>query len=202
MFNTSFQNTKKNKTIMSNSPKIHFLKHANGKFLNIRENFLYESFVHASHDKNIKVAEGLIQHENYREYTVFTITEEEFLQELASLTTETVISGAYFVSLLTKFSVKLPTISQINKNLYNKCKNLLKDMEVLTKMHGEFLAKKEDTTDDVSGYFSGFINEVSKVQIYQTAEVTALLKAYQTDRESLLGITRTVLKHNNIEIIS
>ena len=73
-------------------------------------------------------------------------------------------------------------------------------MQPFTKLHEGFLNEKEDTTDDVSGYYSGFVTQLSKTQIYQAAEVTALLKAWELDRASMMGLTKKVLKKNGIEI--
>ena len=61
-------------------------------------------------------------------------------------------------------------------------------------MHADFIEKKEDTTDEVSGFYAEFITEVSKIQIHQTHEITAILQAYKKDRSSILGITKKILK--------
>lgn len=178
---------------MIQSPKIHFLKNADGKFYNSRDKEYFPLVINANFERNKKVLENLIELK-FKDHEIHTITEHEFMEEMASQTTNCVLAGEYFANLLFKLSCILPTVSQVNKTMYQKCKLAIETLKPFTTMHKEFLEKKEDDTDDVQGYYAEFIAEVSKVQIFQTAEVVAVLRAYQKDRTSLLGITKKVLK--------
>ena len=177
---------------MSNSPKIHFLKNKEGKFYNSREKTYYPSFINANYEKDKKGLELIIKLK-FPDHEIHTITEEEFMQELAMITTNAVIAGEYFSRLLFDIACILPTVSQVNKTMYQKCKSAIEVLKPFSKMHSDFIDKKEDTTDEVSGYYGEFITEISNVQIHQTHEITAILQAYQKDRKSILGITKKIL---------
>lgn len=181
---------------MSNSPKIHFIKNAEGKFYNAREKQWYSNFIHANYERDSKITNAYLQRPNFAGCEIHTITENDFMEEMASKTTNAVLAGSYFSELIKELMFKLPTISQINKTMYQKCKVALDTLVPFTQMHLAFIEKKEDDTDEVRGHFEEFIHEMSKVQIYQTGEVIAMLKAYQIDRKSLLGVTQKVIKHH------
>jgi len=179
---------------MNNSPKIHFLKNSEGKFYNSRQRAYFPEIVNANYERDKKIIEILIEMK-FKDHEVHTITEHEFMEEMASQTTNCVLAGEYFANLLFKLSCILPTVSQVNKTMYQKCKLAIEVLKPFTDMHKDFISKKEDDTDDVQGNYAEFISEVSKVYIYETAEVTALLKAYHKDKASMLGITKKVLNH-------
>lgn len=178
---------------MNNSPKIHFLKNSEGKFYNSRQKAYFPEIVNANYERDKKIIEILIEMK-FKDHEVHTITEHEFMEEMASQTTNCVLAGEYFANLLFKLSCILPTVSQVNKTMYQKCKLAIEVLKPFTDMHKDFISKKEDDTDDVQGNYAEFISEVSKVHIYETAEVIALLKAYHKDKASMLGITKKVLK--------
>lgn len=178
---------------MSNSPKIYFLKNSEGKFYNSRQKTYFPLIINANYERDRKILDFLVQNK-FKDHEVHTITENDFMHEMASQTTNCVIAGEYFSSLLFNLAYILPTISQVNKTMYQKCKNAIESLKPFTKMHQNFIEKEEDKTDDVQGYYTEYISEVSKVQIFQTAEVTAILRAYQKDRASILGITKKILK--------
>ena len=151
------------------------------------------SFINANYDRSPKAIEDLINLK-FHDHEIHTITEDEFMQEMSLITTNVVIAGEYFSRLLFELACILPTVSQVNKTMYQKCKSSIEVLKPFSKMHADFIDQKEDTTDEVSGYYTEFITEVSKVQIHQTHEITAILQAYQKDRSSILGITKKVLK--------
>jgi len=178
---------------MDNSPKIHFLKNQEGKFYNSAQRTYFPEIINANYERDKKVLEYLIE-VKFKGHEVHTITEHEFMEEMAHQTTNCVLAGEYFSNLLFKFSCILPTVSQVNKTMYQKCKSAIEVLKPFTKMHQDFINQKEDATDDVQGYYAEFISEVSKVHIYRAAEVTALIKAYQKDRSSMLGLTKKILR--------
>jgi len=179
-----------------NSPKIHFIKNIDGKFYNAREEQFYSNFIHANYERNINIVKGYLILDRFSDCEIHTITEYEYQEALAGKTTNVVLCGSYFAEQLKDLMFKLPTISQVNKTMYQKCKNALDALEPFTKMHLAFISKKEDDTDEVRGHYEEFVHELSKVEIYQTAEVYSILKAYQIDRKSMLGVAKKVLNHN------
>jgi hypothetical protein len=78
--------------------------------------------------------------------------------------------------------------------MYQKCKSAIDVLKPFSKMHADFIGKKEDQTDEVQGYYQEFITEMADVKIHQTHEVVMILKAYQKDRASIIGITKKILK--------
>lgn len=178
---------------MDNSPKIHFLKNSEGKFYNSRQKAYFVEIIHANYERDKKTMEMLID-VKFKDHTIHTITEYEFMEEMAAQTTNCVLAGEYFSNLLFKLSCILPTVSQVNKTMYQKCKSAVEVLKPFTVMHQDFLKTQEDQTDEVQGYYTEFIAECSKIGIHQTHEVTAVLRAYQKDRASILGITNKILR--------
>lgn len=178
------------------SPKIYFIKNIDGQYYNAREKQFYSNFIHANYEKDLKLISSYLTLPNFADCEIETMTEHDLMEEMASKTTNCVLAGSYFAELLKELMFKLPTISQVNKTMYQKCKVSLETLTPFTSLHLEFLKRKEEDTDDVRGHYQEFIHEASKVEIFQTAEVVALLKAYQIDRKSLLGVAKKVLSHN------
>jgi hypothetical protein len=178
---------------MDNSPKIYFLKNNEGKFYNSRSKTYFTFVINANYERDKRILEALIEH-RFKDHEVHTITEHDFMQEMASQTTNCVLAGEYFSGLLFKLSCVLPTVSQVNKTMYQKCKSAIEALKPFTNMHKDFIKTQEDQTDEVQGYYAEYIAEVSKVPIHYAHEVTMVLKAYQKNRESVLGITKKILK--------
>lgn len=178
-----------------NSPKLYLIKNKEGQFYNAREKVFYSNFIHANFERDFKIANSYLSLPKFSDCEVHIITEHEFMEEMASKTTNVVLAGSYFAELLKKLLFTLPTISQVNKTMYQKCKVALATLEPFTTMHSDFISKEEDNTDDVRGHYEAYISEVSNVQIYQTAEVAAIIKAYQLDKSSMLGIATKILKN-------
>lgn len=179
---------------MENSPKIYFIT-KNGKFYNSRDKHWYSTFTHANFERKREVLDEIIKFDRFEGCEVYVTTEQEFMNEMATATTDIVIAGAYFSSLLEKFVFKLPTISQVNKTLYQKCKSAIDILKPFSKMHQEFLEAKEDITDDVSGHFAEYISNISKTQIYQTGEINSIIQAYNIDRKSIVGVAKKILNN-------
>lgn len=183
-----------------NSPKLHFLKNSEGKFYSSVQKTYHASVINANYNRNQKVLEELIKIK-FKDHTIHTITENDFMQELAQQTTNCVLAGEYFSRLLFNLSCNLPTVSQVNKTMYQKCKQAIETLKPFTAMHKDFIEQKEDDTDDIQGLYGEFISEFSSVHIFEVSEVTALLTAYKKDRSSMLGITKKVLNNAKYKII-
>jgi hypothetical protein len=176
-----------------NSPKIYLIE-KQGKFYNAKEQTYYPSIVNATYEKDKRLMIPLMNLPRFIGCNIYTVTEHEFMVEMANQTTTAVLAGEYFHNLLFKLAARLPTISQVNKTMLVKIKNVLEVLKPFDKMYQGFLSEKEDDSDEVQGHYAEYIAEVVKVQIYQTAEVTALLKAYHLDRGSMMGMVKKVHK--------
>lgn len=180
---------------MSNSPKIYFLKNSEGKFYNAKQKHYYSSIVNANYERSDVLLKSLLELDRFKNCEIHSITENEFMEEMANKTTTAVLAGEYFYRILFDVDNRLPTVSQVNKTMSQKVRVAIDVLKPFDIMHKDFIDKKEDDTDDVQGHYADYIHEMAKVQIYQTAEVTAILKAYFKDKRSILGVTRKVLNN-------
>ncbi len=175
------------------SPKIYFIQNSDGKFYNSRDKYYYSSLTNANYERSRSILDELIKIKKFDGCNVYETTEEQFMEELATATTDLVIAGAYFNQLLENFACKVPTISQVNKTMYQKCKVAIDVIKPFSEMHKSFLKAQEETTDDVSGHFSEYIKTIGNIKIYQTGEIISILNAYQKDRSSIIGIAKKIL---------
>jgi hypothetical protein len=178
---------------MSNSPKIYFIE-KEGRFYNSRDGVWYSTFVLANYERNKKDLESILNFDKFKGCNIYETTEDNFINEMATATTDLVIAGAYFCQLLEQYACKLPTISQVNKTMYQKCKNAIEVLQPFSSMHKDFLKAKEDLTDDVTGHYAEYVSNISKTKIYQMGEVNSVLNAYRGDRSSIIGIAKKVLR--------
>lgn len=184
---------------MSN-PKLYFLKNSEGKFLTIENGDIHfvSKMSYARFTKNKKeIEEKRVPYEVILACSleVHESTEEDFMNDLASITTQAIIVGHYYKQLLETINFNLPTISQINKNLRNTLKNSTSALENVTAGFKEFEKSKEDATFEVYGYFMEMIGELSETNLYEMNDVSVMLKAFKKDRKSMLGIAKKVLNH-------
>lgn len=178
----------------NNSPKIYFIT-KDGKFYNSRDKHWYSTITHANYERSRVVLDELIKIDRFIGSEVYVTTEEDLMNEMATMTTDLVIAGEYFSGLLEKYSFKIPTISQVNKTMYQKCKLAIECLKPFSKMHKAFLEQKEDLTDDVSGYYGEYVQALSSVKIYETKELSNIIEAYHLDRDSIVGIAKKILNN-------
>lgn len=182
---------------MNNSPKLYFLKNKENKFLNGKDKSFYSNIINATYEKKEQTVIDIIKYlPSYSDCEVHEITEHDFMEAMANETTKCVVVGAYLSNILTKLDDKLPTISQLNKNLHNKLKNTIDSLIPFTSMYNDFIKHKEDQTDEVSGHIAEYLYQVSKPEIYLSGELTGIIEAYLIDRDSVVGISKKILKHN------
>lgn len=177
-----------------NSPKIYFLKNAEGKFYNSRDRAFYSNIANANFERDLNTMKFIVKLDEFVNCEIHEMTEFDFQQHLASETTRVVLAGQYFAQILEQLNMKLPTISQVGKNMHKKIKIALDELTPMTSLHRDFINSKESQTDEVQGHYQEYIETLAKVQIHESAEVTAILNAYFKDRTSILGITKKILK--------
>lgn len=180
-----------------NSPKIYFVKKDN-RFYNSRDNHFYESIVHANYERDLpKLKLAMKNHPILRECEIHVITENDLFYEYASQTTDVVLSGAYFANKLEHLDCKLPTISQVSKNMHKRSVGTINELKPLTVHYNEFLKKEEDRTDDIMANYEEYIRYFVNVKIHEMPEYLEIFDAFKKDKKSILGIARKVNKHTN-----
>jgi len=177
-----------------NSPKIYFLQNSEGKFYNSKEKTFYSSVLNANYERDYPKMKLILNLPQFQGCIIYEITEDDFRILLECETTRVILAGQYFVQLLQQLDMKLPTISQLGKNMHKKCKAVIDELTPLTRWHQTFIKNEEERTDEVQGNYQEYIENMAKIEIFQCAEVTAILKAYHKDRSSILGIANKILK--------
>ena len=181
------------------SPKIYFVINKQNRFLTVENDKIitvtkmsYARFVKTKKEADIKLSQ--FQEILSEKLTVFESTEFDFMEELAMITTQTIITGQYFIQLMENINWNLPTISQINKNLKNSLNSAVRNLYSVNKGFEEFEKAKEDATFEVSAHFQETIMLISQIELYNFSEINALLKAYLEDKNSMLGIAKKILR--------
>lgn len=192
---------KKQKTIaeqIMNQPpsKIYFLRNNDGKFYNSSDGVWYSEKVNAIYDKNYSKMLEVLKMDKFSDCGIYETTDHILWQEIATWTTNIVLVGSYFSELLLKVSNRMPTISQVNKLMYQKCSLAVEVLRPVSNWNDDFVEHKEDATDEVSGHMKEYFHELSQIDIHEMAEVTEILKMYRVDRASMMGIATTIRKRN------
>lgn len=179
------------------SPKVYFIKNEEGKFYNSRDKHFYNDLINANYDKNKKgIEQQLIINPIFKDCFIHEISEEDLVIHFMNQTTKTVLAGSYFSRHLTELDSKLPTISQMNKNIHKKMNICINDLKPLTSHYIDFLKQQEDRTDDVMGHYEEFIHLFSSVKIEEMPVINALIKAYKQNDKPMIGIAKKILKSN------
>lgn len=177
-----------------NSPKIHFVKKGD-RFYNSRDNHFYKSIVHANYERDLaKLKKAMTSHPVLKECEIYTITENDLFNEYSAQTTDVVLSGSYFANKLEHLDSKLPTISQVSKNMHKRAVGVVNELKPLTSHYKDFLKKEEDRTDYVLGHYEEFMRNMCDIQIYEMEEFNKVFKAFRTSKKSILGIANKTIK--------
>lgn len=127
---------------------------------------------------------------------VIQVTELEFTESLATQTTKLTIMLDATRAELETIKFRLPTVSNLNRNLGNFLKNTSQKIKDLNPHFRDFEKLKEDQTFEILGIYDAFVEEIAKTELYYCLEITEILKAYRKDRSSILGITRKINKYD------
>jgi len=176
-----------------NSPKIYVVQRKNGTYYNHIENFFSSRLSLGSYSPKKYEMEVLIQRKGYVDCEVVEITEQDWANDMATLTTSTVIQIDSLRKKLDEIRYILPTVSGLNKNLKNFLTKTSDHLKKINPIFDDFVREKEDATDEVQGLYMEFIQEVSELEMWDLSEVTAILKARKKDKASIMGITKKVL---------
>jgi len=178
-----------------NSPIIYILKRADGLFYNHKDKIFVTKISLSSYAKTKAEFLPLLQFETFKDCEVVPITEEDWTQDMASLTTSAVLKLESAKRNLELVKYDLPTISKLNRSIGVSMQNAIVNLSKISPMHQEFLKAKENDTDDVDAVYDEFISQIAKVEMWQCSEVSAIIEAYFKDRSSILGITKKILNH-------
>jgi hypothetical protein len=178
------------------SAKLYLIQNEDGKYYNAAKNYYTELYISATYATTMQKATDIINAFGLKNHSVTIVTEEEFTTSLASKTVKLIIQMDFIRRELDELRWNVPTISGLNKTLCNFLKNTSNQLMRISKpMFDEFVRKKEDTTDDVRGNYEEFINEISKIEMYDCSELTLILKAFKKDRKSMLGIAKKTMRN-------
>ena len=194
---TKNKQTVADKIMSQPASKIHFIKNSNGKFYNSRDKLWYSEMINANYDKNIVGLKKLLEFDKFKYCEIHTTTDHELWEQMATWTTDLVLTGSYFSNILTKIACKMPTISQVDKNMYRLCNQVIDKLKPFTNWNNGFIEAKEDTTDEVSGHLYEYIHELSSIKIHEMPEITEMIKMWKVDRKSMMGVSSKVRKYKN-----
>lgn len=178
-----------------NSPKLYMIQNElSGKWFNARDRYFTNTLYLGTFATNELEATKILRYNKLQDgCKIIQITEDEFMQSLASKTTELVIICDSLQKKMEEIRYNLPTVSQVNKNLGNYLKNTSNKLKSISGSYfKEFVENKEDATFDVLGAYEDFILHLSMTDMYQIGEITEILKAYQKSPQSLIGIANKV----------
>ncbi|WP_417444618.1 hypothetical protein [Joostella sp.] len=82
----------------------------------------------------------------------------------------------------------------LNLRTQNLLKRVIKELSVKERMFDNMEEIKEDSLHDVYNAFYDFIKEVSPTKIQEVGEISSVIKAYRKDKDSIIGITKKVLR--------
>lgn len=190
------QETVQDKIISQPASKIYFLKNSEGKFFNSKDDVYYSEMINANYEKDLSKMREVLKMSKFQDCEIHQSTDHELWEQMATHTTDLVLVGTYFQNLLFRVACRMPTISQVNKNMYQKLKVAIDCLKPFSSWNDGFIEAKEDQTDEVAGHMMEFFHELSGIKIHECAEVTEILKCYKADRKSILGVTTKVRKHN------
>jgi hypothetical protein len=179
--------------INDNSPKVYMIT-KDGKFYNSKDEYFYSNIVNANYEKNKKKLEIFMALNPvfFENCTVFETTENKLFEAFCNETTKTVLAGSYFADHLKNLDYKLPTISQVSKNMHKKMIIAIEELRPISSQFIQFLKKEEERTDDVMGIYGEFIQNVSRIQIFDMKEFNVVFEAFKKDKKSILGIAKKI----------
>lgn len=91
----------------------------------------------------------------------------------------------------TEFCLRQLPTRQAEKNLLNRTIRALKPYVLMSE---EVDKNAEKPFEDVYNAHIEFLNEVSKVKLDESMDITNVIRAYKKDPKSILGITKKILK--------
>lgn len=188
--------------IMNEPPaKIYFIRNEEGKFYNSKDGVWYSEMINANYERKSKleILRDVVKANSGGKFTgceIFETTNHKLWEEMATWTTDAVLAGSYFQGILHKIANRLPTISAVDKMMYQRISQAIEVLKPLASWNDDFIKSKEDTTDEITGHYAEYITETASVKIHQAPEVTELIKMYKVDPKSMLGVAKTVRKRN------
>lgn len=178
------------------SAKLYLIKNESGKYFNAAKNYYSELYIGATYATSDQKARDIINAFGLKNHTIDIVTEEDYMTSIASKTVKVIIQMDSLRRELDEIRYNMPTISGLNKNSANFLKNTSNHLMGISKpLFDEFVKKKEETTDDVQGNYEEFINELSKIELYDCGELTLILKALKKDRKSIVGIAKKTMRN-------
>lgn len=166
------------------------------KYFNISYNYFTNQMFLATPHKSKKEMQRCLTKLNFVNCEVIESTEFAFMGSMAGKTVEIVMTSDILIRKLDEVKHFLPTISNLNKSLSVFLKNTSEKLKHVTgEQFKEFEKTNELTTYGYGSNYDEYILELSKVEVWEFAEVVEILKARRKSRESIIGIARKINKH-------
>ena len=126
-----------------NSPKIYVIQRRDGKFYNAKEEWFTSRLSLSSYSVNKKDADVLLQRLSWAgDQEIIERTEEDWTQDMASLTTSTVLRLDSVRKALDEVRYILPTVSGLNKNLKNFLTKTSDHLKLVNPIFKDFVKAK------------------------------------------------------------
>ena len=91
----------------------------------------------------------------------------------------------------TEFWLRQINSKQAEKNLL---KRTIKALHPYVLMSDDINEKADKPFEDVYNEHIEMLEEISKVKLYESSEITAIIRAYKKDPKSILGLTKKILR--------
>lgn len=181
----------------NNSPKAYLIT-KDGKFYNSKDEYFYSNIVNANYERNKKKLEAfmILNPVFFQGCEILEMREDDLFEAFCNETTKTVLAGSYFADHLKNLDCKLPTISQVSKNMHKKMVIAIEELKPISSQFIEFLKKEEERTDEVMGVYGEFIQNVSTIEIFEMKEFNTVFKAFKKNKKSILGIAEKLNKQH------
>lgn len=178
---------------MKTSANLYFIK-KNNRYLNGKSNTWHDKVIMSTYATSEIKALEIAKYYNILDFEIEVIKEFDYTGLLASETTRLIIQMDSILVQLEVVRCQIPTISQVNKVTYKNIKSATESLRVINPYFNAFVKENEDTTYDVKGIYEDFIHQLSKIEIYDCSNLSAIFKAYAKDRDSIMGIANKIMR--------
>lgn len=176
---------------MTNSPKIYVVQRKDGKYYNHKEKWFTSRLSLSSYSVSNDFVHII---KTFSDCEIIETTEEDWTNDMAQLTTSTILKLDSVRTALDDIRYILPTVSGLNKNLKNFLTKTSDHLKLVNPIFKEFVKAREDDTDDLKGVYEEFCTELSGLDFYDYKNMSYMIKAYKKDPKSMNGICNKILK--------
>lgn len=125
------------------------------------------------------------------------IKESEFINAKNDAMTKIMIMASSLAYHIEQIQPFLPNKSQASKGMHKHLKNTAICLVPYLSDYREFSNIQEDAVDYVETYYGAFVAQVAKIPLNNIDHISYILEAYNSEPNSILGITKKILKKKN-----